>query len=333
MRAARFIGGRLLGMLIVMLVVTLISYLVFYLLPADPARLACGRPCTPANLAIARDFMGLNEPWYRQLLDFLSGIVAGRTFGSGTAAIHCNAPCFGYSFQQNAQVIDLITGRAPVNASLALGAAVLWLLLGVGAGVVSAVRRGTAVDRITMAGAVAGVSTPTYLLGLLGILVFGFTFDMVPVSGYVPIADSPVDWAWHLILPWLVLAYVNAALYARLTRGQMLEAFGEDYIRTARAKGLSETRVVGWHALRNVLLPVVTLFGVDLGALLGGAVITERVFGLPGIGALMIDAVQSLDLPLLLGCTLFGALVVVLCNFAVDLVYGRLDPRTRGGNA
>ncbi|GAA3282881.1 ABC transporter permease [Dactylosporangium vinaceum] len=329
MRAVRFVAGRLGGMLVVLLMIALISYLVFYLLPADPARLACGRPCTPENLAVARDFMGFGEPWWRQLLDFLGGIVAGRTFGEGAAAIHCPAPCFGYSFQQNAQVIDLIGSHAPVTASLALGAAVLWLVLGVGTGVLAATRPGTAVDRIVMAGAVAGVSAPTYLLGLLGILVFGFTLDMVPVHGYVPLTESPVDWAWHLILPWLVLAYVHAALYARLTRGQMLEAFGEDYIRTARAKGLTERRVVGRHALRNVLLPVVTLFGIDLGSLLGGAVITERVFGLPGIGALIIGAVHELDVPLLLGLTLFAALLVVFCNFAVDIVYGLLDPRTR----
>jgi len=331
MRAARFVAGRLAGMLGVLLAIAIISYLVFYLLPADPARLACGRPCTPENLAIARDFMGFGEPWWRQLLDFLGGIVAGRTFGSGAAAIHCPAPCFGYSFQQNAQVLDLIGSHAPVTASLAIGAALLWLILGVGTGVLAAVRRGRLADRFAMAGAVAGVSAPTYLLGLLGILVFGFTLDMVPVHGYVPFAQSPVDWAWHLALPWLVLAYVHAALYARLVRGQMIEALGEDYIRTARAKGLSEPRVIGWHALRNVLLPVVTLFGIDLGSLLGGAVITERVFGMPGIGALMIDAVHELDVPLLLGCTLFAALLVVVCNFAVDLLYGLLDPRTREG--
>jgi peptide/nickel transport system permease protein len=145
----------------------------------------------------------------------------------------------------------------------------------------------------------------------------------------VPFGESPVDWAWHLILPWLVLAFLNAGVYARLTRGQMLEALGEDYIRTARAKGLRESAVVGRHALRNALLPVVTVFGLDLGALLGGAVITERVFGMPGVGALLIDAVHALDLPLLLGCTLFGAVLIVLANFLVDLLYGVLDPRVR----
>ncbi len=329
MRAARFVAGRLAGMVVVLLVIAFVSFLIFYLLPSDPARLSCGRPCTEQSLATARAFMGFDEPWYRQFTSFLGGIVAGRTFGAGATAIHCAAPCFGYSFQQNAEAVDLIAGRLPVTASIALGAAVIWLLAGTGVGVLSALRRGTALDRIAMAGAVAGVSAPAFLVGLVGILIFGFTLDMVPVTGYVPLTEDPVGWAWHLVLPWLVLAFLHAAVYARITRGQMLEALGEDYIRTARAKGLTETRVIRRHALRNVLLPVVTLFGLDLGALLGGAVITERVFGMPGVGALLIDAVHALDLPLLLGCTLFGAALIVVANFLVDLLYGVLDPRVR----
>jgi peptide/nickel transport system permease protein len=329
MRAARFVAGRLAGMVVVLLVIAFVSFLIFYLLPSDPARLSCGRPCTEQSLATARAFMGFDEPWYRQFTSFLGGIVAGRTFGTGSTAIHCAAPCFGYSFQQNADSLSLIMSRLPVTVSIALGAAVIWLLAGTGVGVLSALRRGTALDRIAMAGAVAGVSAPAFLTGLVGILIFGFTLDMVPVTGYVPLTEDPVGWAWHLVLPWLVLAFLHAAVYARITRGQMLEALGEDYIRTARAKGLTETRVIRRHALRNVLLPVVTLFGLDLGALLGGAVITERVFGMPGVGALLIDAVHALDLPLLLGCTLFGAALIVVANFLVDLLYGVLDPRVR----
>jgi peptide/nickel transport system permease protein len=329
MRIARFVAGRLAGMVLVLLVVAFVSFLIFYLLPSDPARLSCGRPCTEQSLATARAFMGFDEPWYRQFTSFLGGIVAGRTFGIGATAIHCAAPCFGYSFQQNADSLSLIASRLPVTVSIALGAAVIWLLAGTGVGVLSALRRGTALDRIAMAGAVAGVSAPAFLVGLVGILIFGFTLDMVPVTGYVPLTEDPVGWAWHLVLPWLVLAFLHAAVYARITRGQMLETLGEDYIRTARAKGLTETRVIRQHALRNVLLPVVTLFGLDLGALLGGAVITERVFGMPGVGALLIDAVHALDLPLLLGCTLFGAALIVVANFLVDLLYGVLDPRVR----
>ncbi|MCC8242830.1 ABC transporter permease [Saccharothrix luteola] len=329
MRTAKFIGVRLAGAVVVLLIVAFCTYAVFYLVPADPALASCGRPCTEQNLALARDFMGFGDPWWRQFVDFVGGIATGRTFGAGPTAITCEAPCFGYSFQQNTEVLDLIGERLPVTFSLAAGAAVLWLLTGVGAGVVAALRRGTPLDRIALAVSVAGVSAPVYLVGLLGILLFGFTLDVVPVGGYVEFATSPVDWAWRLALPWSVLAFAHAAIYTRLTRSQMLDTLDEDYIRTARAKGLTETKVVGKHALRNVLLPVVTVFGVDLGSLLGGAVITERVFGLPGLGALLIDAVNQRDLPLLLGCTLFAAFLIVTANVVVDLCYGVLDPRAR----
>jgi peptide/nickel transport system permease protein len=320
-------GVRVLGMVAVLLVVSALTYAVFFLLPSDPAQLSCGKPCTPQNLALARAFMGFDKPVWQQYLAFLGGIVNGRDYGSGAAAIHCAAPCFGYSFQLGAPVTQLIAGRVPVTFSIALGAAVLWLVAGVAAGTGAAVRRGTALDRTAMAFSVLGVSTPTYLVGLLGILLLGFTLDVVPVNGYVPLTENPVQWLWHLVLPWCVLAFVSAAGYARLTRAQMLEVLGEDYIRTARAKGLRERRVIGRHALRNVLIPVVTLFGLDLGQLLGGAVITERVFSMPGLGALLIDAVQNLDLPLIVGVTLFSAFLIIVANAAVDLLYGVIDPR------
>jgi peptide/nickel transport system permease protein len=329
MRTLKFAVTRIAGTALVLLVVVFITYVVFYLVPSDPAQLSCGRPCTEQNLALAREFMGMDDPWWRQFTDYLGGIVTGRTFGVGATSIHCGAPCFGYSFQQNTDVVVLIAERLPVTFSLAFGAAVLWLVTGVGAGVFSALRRGTAWDRITLAASVAGVSAPVYLVGLLGILAFGFTLDAVPVGGYVPFTESPVDWAWHLVLPWLVLAFAHAAVYLRLTRSQMLEVLGEDYIRTARANGVRESSVIGRHALRNVLLPVVTVFGIDLGSLLGGAVITERVFSLPGLGGLLIDAVHSRDLPTLLGCTLFAGFLVVVANAVVDLSYGVLDPRAR----
>ncbi|GAA2092018.1 ABC transporter permease [Microlunatus panaciterrae] len=333
MRTARFIGGRLLGMIIVLLVITFISYAIFYLLPANPAQLSCGRPCTPDRLATAETFMGYDQPWWQQFLNFVGGIIGGRTFGSGQAAIHCSAPCFGYSFRLNAPVTDLIWDRFPVTLSITIGAAVLWLIIGVGTGVVSALRRGTLLDRSLMTFSIAGVSAPSYLVGLLGILLFGFTLNMVPISGYVPLTESPVDWLWHLILPWLVLAFINAAIYTRLTRGQMLEVMGEDYIRTARAKGLSEARTIGRHALRNVLIPVITVFGLDLGGLLGGAVITEKVFSMQGLGALLLDAVGNLDLQVLVGITLFSAFLIILANFVVDITYGLLDPRIKAGSS
>lgn len=327
----RFISGRLLGMIIVLLIIALISYLIFYLLPANPAQLSCGRPCTPQRLAEAEAFMGYDKPWWQQFFGFLGGLAFGRTFGTGQAAIQCAAPCFGYSFRLNEPVTQLILGRAPVTFSIALGAAVLWLILGVGTGVVSALRRGTLLDRGLTTLSVAGVSAPAYLVGLLGILLFGFTLNMVPIGGYVPLSESPIQWLWHLVLPWVVLALLNAAIYTRLTRGQMLDVLGEDYIRTARAKGLAERRVVGRHALRNVLIPVATVFGLDLGSLLGGVVLTEKVFAMQGLGALLLDAVANLDLPVLVGVTLFSAFLIIVANFVVDISYGLLDPRVKTG--
>jgi peptide/nickel transport system permease protein len=325
----RFVASRLLSMLVALLVISLVTFAVFSLLPADPAQLSCGRPCTPQNLALVRAYLGLDKPWFVQYLLFLQGIVAGRTYGAGATAVRCAAPCFGYSFQQHASVASLIASRTPVTFSLAAGAAVIWLAVGVGTGVVSALRHGTVADRMLMAGVTVGMSVPVYLLGLLGLLLFGFVLDVVPTGGYVPLTEDPLGWAWHLVLPWVVLASVSAAIYTRLTRNQMLDVLSEDFIRMARARGVPERTVIIRHALRNALLPVITVFGLDLGSLLGGAVITEQVFSLPGLGGLLMEAVADLDLPVLLGCTLFAAFLIIVANFVVDVLYGVLDPRVR----
>jgi peptide/nickel transport system permease protein len=327
MKITRFLLTKIAGIIVVLLLVSLATFLIFYILPADPARTECGKLCTPAELSQVRAFMGLNEPVWRQYLNFLGAIFAGRTYGSGAGAIVCSAPCLGYSFQQSRPVLSLIGQTLPVTASIALGAAVLWLVGGVVAGVISALRRGKALDRAVMATAIVGVSAPSYLVGLLAILVFGFKLNVLPDSGYVPLLQDPAQWAFHLILPWCVLAFISAAIYARLTRSQMIEALGEDYVRTARAKGLRERRVVGRHALRNVMIPVITMFGLDLGSLLGGAVITEKVFSMYGLGALLIGAVETTDLSVISGVTILAAVFVILANFAVDLVYKLLDPR------
>jgi peptide/nickel transport system permease protein len=326
MRVARYLTLRIAAMVVVLLVVTFITYLVFEAAPADPARLACGKVCTPAEVAQVRAFMGLDHSLVRQYLDFLGGICAGRTFGSGNGAIHCAAPCLGYSFQQHKTVLSLLGETVPVTLSIAVGAAVLWLVGGVFAGTVSALRRGGVLDRTVMAGAIVGVSAPAYLVGLLAILIFGFRLGWLPTGDYVPIGD-PAQWAYHLILPWCTLAFISAAIYARLTRSQMLDALDEDYVRTARAKGLPERRVIARHALRNVLIPVITVFGLDLGVLLGGAVITEKVFSMYGLGALLLGAVGTTDLPVVTGVTVVAAAFVVVANLAVDLSYRLLDPR------
>jgi peptide/nickel transport system permease protein len=330
MKLLRYIAFRLLGIVIVLFVITVVTFAIFYLLPSDPARLACGRPCTEGNLERIRDYMGVNQPWFVQLGEFLRGIVFGRSFGT-TSTVTCEAPCFGYSFLRNASVTDLIAARFPATASIAVGAALLFLILGVTGGLLAALKRNTIVDRGVMLFSIAGVSTPIYLAGVLAILLFGFTFRLLPVSNYVPFEDDPGQWFLHLVLPWISLAFVSSAVYARLTRGEMLEVLGQDYIRTARAKGLRERRVIARHGLRTALLPVVTVFGLDLGVLLGGTVITEKVFAIQGLGSLLIDAVSSVDVQLIVGLTLFAAMLVVLLNFVVDLVYGLLDPRVRVG--
>lgn len=327
MRMFRYIAFRLLGVVVVLLVVTALTYIIFYLLPSNPAQLSCGKPCTPENLARAKEYLGLNLPWYGQLWEFLKGIVVGRSFGAGSGAIVCAAPCLGYSFQLNTSVTDLILSHFPVTASIAVGAAVLWLAAGVFGGTIAAIRRGKGADRAVMTVAIAGVSTPAYLVGMLLILLFGFRLGWLPTGGYEPLTEDPVGWFLHLILPWCALAFISAAVYARLTRGELLEQFGQDYVRTARAKGLTERAVVMRHGLRNALIPVVTLFGLDLGVLLGGAVITERVFSMQGIGSLLITAIGTLDLQVVVGVTLFAAILIAVANVIVDIVYGVIDPR------
>jgi peptide/nickel transport system permease protein len=327
MKLARFLTLRFVGMIAVLLVVSFATFVVFYILPADPARMECGHLCTAGQLRQVRAFMGLDKSVWRQYLDFIVGIFDGRTFGSGKGAVVCAAPCLGYSFQQSRSVTTLIAQTFPVTLSIAVGAAILWLISGVVAGMVSALKRGRPIDRALMTTSIVGISAPSYLVGLLGILVFGFKLKLLPTGEYVPLLQSPLQWAYHLILPWCTLAFISAAIYARLTRSQMLEALGEDYIRSARARGLRERRVIGRHALHNVMIPVITVFGLDVGTLLGGAVITEKVFSMYGLGALLINAVQTTDLSVISGVTLIAAIFVVLANFVVDLTYRLLDPR------
>ena len=323
MSTFRFLAVRILGAVVVLFVVAAITYALFMLLPTNPARAICDKPCTPERLADVQAFLGTDKPWFAQFGAYLAGI------GSGASTITCAAPCFGYSFQLHDSVTNLIASRLPVTASIAVGAAVLWLVAGVAGGTVSALKRGTLADRAVMTVAVAGVSSPAYLIGLLAILLFGFTLGWLPTSGYVPFVEDPVGWVTHLVLPWCVLAFISAAIYARLTRGEMLESMSQDFVRTARAKGLRERQVVVRHGLRTAILPVVTLFGLDLGSLLGGAVITEKVFSMQGLGALLIDAVHTLDLQVVVGFTVFSALLIVTANVIVDVVYAFVDPRVR----
>ncbi|MER5637291.1 ABC transporter permease [Kitasatospora sp. NPDC002227] len=314
---------------VILLVICAATFAVFYLMPADPAQGACGKACSPERLAEIRTTLGLDHPPLVQFRDYLLGLVAGRTYGTGAQAVSCHLPCLGFSFQTDQPVWQLLTARLPVSASIACGAAVLWLLAGVSAGVVSALRRGSLWDRAAMTAALGGASLPVYFTALVLQYLLVVELRVLPYPRVVPLAEDPAGWLQSMVMPWLTLAMLYAGVYARITRGELLESLGHNYVRTARAKGLPEVTVVRRHALRPALMPIVTIFGMDLGALLGGALITESVFGLPGVGKLAADAIAGADQPVILGVTLFAAAFVVLANLLVDLVYAVLDPRVR----
>jgi len=328
-----YILRRLVVSAILLVIVSMVTFAIFFLIPkaagSDPAELYVGKTATPRDVEATRVKLGLDKPVPIQYARFVKGIVAGRDFDNGPDVTHCAAPCFGYSFKNDQPVWPLLMDRLPVTISLALGAAVIWLFGGVFAGVISALRRGSIIDRAVMVVALAGVSLPIYFTGLLAQLIFVHQFHWFRGGEYINFVDDPAAWASKLFLAWVTLALLFAAGYARLTRATMLETVGEDYIRTARAKGLKERRVIGKHAMRAVLTPIVTIFGLDLGGLLGGAILTEVVFSLPGIGRLSFDAVNSKDLPIILGVTLFAAFFIIAANFVVDLLYAVIDPRVR----
>jgi peptide/nickel transport system permease protein len=299
--------------LAVLFVVVALTYAIFYLGPADPALAMCGKPCSPENLEAAREFMGFSDPWWQQMLTFMGGIFTGRSFGSAGVVIECAAPCLGYSFQMHQSVTSLIIERFPVSVSVALGAIVLQTIVGVGLGALAARKQGTVLDRAITGSAVFAASAPSYVVGLILLLIFAFKLNLLPSGDY-------------LLLPWITLAVLNGAVYARLVRSSMIEQLGLDYARTARAAGLGERRIDG-YALRNLALPVMTLTALDVGALLGGTVITERVFGLPGMGLLLIGATGTVDLPIIVGTTLFSAALIVIANLVADLLGPLLDRR------
>lgn len=311
---------------VVLLMVMALTFAIFYLAPIDPALQMCGKPCSPEDLEAARGFMGFDQPWFVQLGTFLVAIFTGRTFGSAEVAVQCAAPCLGYSFQLNQSVTELIGDRFPVTFSIALGAVALQALFGIAAGALAARRQGGILDRTVTGVSVVAASAPAFVVGLLAVVVFALQLDLLPSGGYEPFTESPLQWARHLVLPWITLAFLNGAVYARLVRSSMIEQLGLDYARTARAAGLPERRI-DRYALRNLALPLTTLIALDIGALLGGTVITERIFGLPGLGALLLDATSTADLPVIVGTTLVGSLLIVLANLCADLARPLLDRR------
>jgi peptide/nickel transport system permease protein len=319
-----------------LLVVSAVTFAIFFLVPRlggqtidQLATQYVGKDANPDSIAAIKKNLGLDQPLYLQYADFIRAIVAGAEYKFGPDASVCHAPCFGYSFKTHIEVWPEITQRLPVTLSLAIGAAVLWLLSGVAIGVLSALKRGSIFDRFAMTFALAGVSLPIFFTGMLGLALFTSRWPIWEDIEYVPLMENPAEWAWNLIIPWASLAFLYAALYARLTRAGMLETMSEDYIRTARAKGLTERKVVTRHGLRAALTPIVTIFGMDFGLLLGGAVITESVFSFQGMGSYAIAGVKEGELPIVMGVTLVAAFFIVFSNLLVDLVYAAIDPRVR----
>lgn len=316
---ARFLARRVALGVLVMWAVATVVFIMYFVAPHDVARLIAGRQASPETVAAVSRDLGLNRPVAAQYGSFLVRLVHGD---------------LGYSYTNSEPVTSLIAQALPVTFSLALGGAVLWLLIGITSGTIAARRRRSVVDRATTGFALFFYSMPTFLLGELLLLGLFYELHLVgidffPGGGYVPFTQSPAQWAQHLILPWLTIALVSAATYSRLTRASLLDVLGEDFIRTARSKGLSRRRVTVRHGLRAALTPIVTQFGLDLGALLGGVVVTETVFGLPGLGQLLITSIDHQDLPTTIGLVLLAAAFVVTANIVVDVLYIFLDPRAR----
>ncbi|MEO6703994.1 MAG: ABC transporter permease [Jatrophihabitantaceae bacterium] len=328
----RYIIRRGLAGILVLLVTSFVTITIFFVGPKvagiSPSLYFVGKkPPTLAGQKLIEHRLGFDQPIYMQYYHWWKGIFVGRNIGDDLSTLHCSAPCLGYSFRQQLPVSHMIVQALPVELSLAAGAATLWLLGGLLVGSISALKRGSIFDRAAMTTALAAVSLPIFFTGPILLLVFKYKLGWLPDTHFTAVTSNPVQWFKSLILPWMALAFIYAALYARLTRANMLETMSEDYIRTARAKGLPRRTVVIKHGLRAALTPIVTIFGLDIGQLIGNAVITESVFNLQGLGLISIRAINNQDLPVILGVTLVATFAVVLANIVVDIAYATVDPR------
>lgn len=319
----RYLIRRLLWAVVLFIAVTFVTYVIFFLVPANPARLAAGQTATPERIAEVEKFLGLDRPVHIQYLKFLERIV---TDGS-----------LGQSFVTRQSVNDKIYDAAPVTASVVFGAMILVLSIAIPLGIFSALRPRSLLDRVSMTYVLIGISLPSFWIGLVLSYVVGFKLGLTPVSGYCEVVSVPeaascggfVDWAYHLVLPCVTLAIVVAGTYVRFVRAEVMETMSMDYVRTARAKGAPERTVIRSHVLRNAMLPVVTMVGMDIGLLLGGSIFIEAVFGLPGLGGLAIQSISTFDLPVLQGVVIFGAVAIIIFSLVVDLLYAWIDPRIR----
>jgi peptide/nickel transport system permease protein len=316
---ARFIARRLVGMVAVLFAISVIVFLIFNVIPGgDPAERMAGRNATPQLIANINEEWGFDKPLPVQYVTTMKKIFTGNLLS--------------YQSQQN--VLDRIKQGIPITFSLSIGAAVIWMAFAMVFGYLSAVKAGAFTDRALTILALVGISMPVFWLGAMLLYYLTFKVQLFPTSGYVGLTQDPVQWAYHLALPWFTLAVLFIGFYSRVLRSNMLDVMNEDYVRTARAKGLSERQVRVRHVLRNSLIPVITLFGLDFGAVIGGgAIITESIFSLNGVGQYAADSIGNLDLPPIMAVTVFGAFFIVLFNTLVDITYAWLDPRIRLGTS
>ncbi len=312
-----FILKRLGFAALILVVLSAFVFFLFFVAPGDPARMIAGDKATETQLVQIRTNLGLDRPIHEQYVSFVGKALQGD---------------LGFSYRNQQPVTKLIINRIPATISLVIGGVIFWLVIGIPVGIMSARHPGSIRDRVGQGFILLGLSFPTFVLGMLSLYVLYFLpkqagFTLFPAGGYKSFTKDPLIWAWYLFLPWTTLALVTAAIYARLTRGHLLQVMGEDYIRTARAKGLSERKVLFKHGLRSTLTPLVTQLGADIALLLGGAIVIEQVYGLQGVGALAVQAVKNQDRPIIIGVVLLGGFFIVITNIIVDLLYAVLDPR------
>jgi peptide/nickel transport system permease protein len=317
----RYIIRRILWAMVLFIAVTIVTFVIFFVIPANPAALIAGKAPRPIDIQRAAHFIGTDRPVYVQYAKFFWRLVGHQSLGR--------------SFATRQDVNSIVGRAAPVTASLVLGGAIVWILIALPLGILSALRPRSLLDRIAMVFVLIGISAHPVWLGLIFAYVFGFKLGWTPITGYcnainpVGSCGGPVQWAYHLILPWFTFAILFAALYVRMIRANVMETLNEDYVRTARAKGAPEWQVMRSHVLRNALLPVVTMLGMDISLALGGAVFTESVYGLPGLGRTLLQSLDAFDLPTTLGIVVFATISIIVINLFVDLIYAVVDPRIR----
>ncbi|MCM1939015.1 ABC transporter permease [Streptomyces sp. G3] len=321
----QFLVRRLIGACVIIFLIGAFTFFLFYTIPQDFAELSCGRNCTPQNIEVIRENLGLDKPITSQFWEFMAGIVNGRDFSQG----HCSAPCLGVSFDTGEFVWDSILDRFPLTLSLTLGGLVIFLFLGLGSGLLAAWKRGTVVDKAVSGASIVLSSFQIYFLGPIVLGIFVYQSGIMDNPKYEPFTENPIAWMVGMIIPWCVMATIFTAQYTRMARSTMIEQLQEEHVRTARAKGMKQRYVFFRYAWRGSLIPIVTILGVDLSALLSGAVVTEFTFDLAGIGRLAVDSSLTKDLPVTMGVMLFGAFFILILNIVVDLAYAYIDPRVR----